>query len=810
MPTPSPTPLSFPLYFDGILPSWALDFRMLAEDESERLAIDPTICYHGLLCYQQDNETMYIYINTGNFNTRTNTANDWKEFLGDVQLNVSPNTAVQFASGSPGVLSGSLDFVYDYNNQRVGLGLSNPTAKLDVRGTFQQGTNVQAKGEYSHAEGGNTTASGSYSHAEGVISRAFGTASHAEGGLTEAYGNHSHTEGYGTDAYGNYSHAEGYYTDAYGDASHAEGHSTIASGSYSHAEGGYTTASGIYSHAEGYLTHTYGLASHAEGLGTIANGNYQLTIGRYNIPSSIPSSFIIGNGADNSNRKNLVETSGSHFKITGSLYLTESRNISQQHLLMYDTVSGEVTYFTSSLTIGGGGTINVEPNKAIQFASGSAGNEVLSGSLDFVYDYNATTNAGENGAVGIGTSTPSAKLDIEGTFQQGIFTQAIGIYSHAQGYNTTASGSYSHAEGNNTIASGSYSRSEGIDTIAYGENSHAEGNFTKTYGNSSHAEGYNTIAYGDFSHAEGYLTTASGSYSHAEGVGSISSGSFSHAEGGGCISIGDGSNSRGWNTIAIGQGSNSSGQETISYADFETTIGRFNKDFGDGGRLFTVGNGITTNRNDILTISQIPLNQNSGWATGGIRMIDTNVIISGSRGVIVTGTHATAPSMYNKPESGSVAVLSVFNTPNSTIQVGSNSPTTAWGWINQDPTQDATTGILTGYQTGNANTVINDVSIFAEGKILSRELLVFSGGIKHLSDIRFKKNINEIKIEDATKLIKEVKPVTYNWDIKDDKSFSSGFIAQDFVKAGFEHIVSTTPNDEIKEYIDGDIKFYEG
>jgi len=281
-------------------------------------------------------------------------------------VNVEPNKAIQFASGSAGdeVLSGSLDFVYDYNattnageTGAVGIGTSTPSAKLDVYGTFQQGV--------------------------------------------------------GTEASGSYSHAEGEATRTYGSASHAEGYGTLASGSYSHAEGESAEAVAYASHAEGYYTKAFGSASHAEGYYTIANGNYQLTIGQYNIPSSISSSFIIGNGLDDLNRKNLVETSGSHFRITGSLYLTESRNISQQHLLMYNTASGEVTYFTSSLTGGGGGTINVEPNKAIQFASGSAGDEVLSGSLDFVYDYDTQR-------VGLGLFNPQAKLHISGANNQSL------------------------------------------------------------------------------------------------------------------------------------------------------------------------------------------------------------------------------------------------------------------------------------------------------------------------------------------------------------------------------------------------------
>lgn len=274
MPYPSViNPLPFSLIFNGTNPSWALDVRMLASSSEQRIytnnattpnGIPPTLCYEGLLCYQQDVSKYYVYINTGSNTTRTNTVDDWVElgdFLGGTGA-APPDMAVQFNSASK--FSGSADFVYNYQTQRVGIGLSTPTAKLDLLGSFQQG-------------------------------------------------------GLGLMAVGTGSHAQGEYT--------------LASGSYSHAEGQYTTASGNYSHAAGNTT--------------IAQGDYQSVIGQFNLPMETPGSFIIGRGSLGS-QKNLVYTSASHFEITGSLYLTESRNQLQEFFLMYNTQSGEVTY--SNLT----------------------------------------------------------------------------------------------------------------------------------------------------------------------------------------------------------------------------------------------------------------------------------------------------------------------------------------------------------------------------------------------------------------------------------------------------------------------------
>ena len=106
-------------------------------------------------------------------------------------------------------------------------------------------------GDNSFTAGRNIEASGNYSHAEGYSTKASDDCSHAEGSTTTASGFGSHTEGNSTKASGSCSHAEGYCTIASGDYSHAEGDNTKASGNYSHAEGSTTTASNFASHVSG-------------------------------------------------------------------------------------------------------------------------------------------------------------------------------------------------------------------------------------------------------------------------------------------------------------------------------------------------------------------------------------------------------------------------------------------------------------------------------------------------------------------------------------------------------------------------------
>ena len=213
----------------------------------------------------------------------------------------------------------------------------------------------------------------------------------------------------------------------------------------------------------------------------------------------------------------------------------------------------------------------------LQVTSGATNGYVLTSDASGNASWQASTGATS------GVTFWSASTGVDAIVVKNSGSVASGLLSLAQGYQTTASGATSHAEGFQTIASGDYSHSEGYFNISSGIASHAEGGafFGKlglqsfptsatTY--SSHAEGAGTLASGIGSHSEGFLTISSGNASHAEGYSTQSSAENSHAEGINTLSSGVGSHSEGQNTISSGGGSHAEGlstSATTTYAHAE-------------------------------------------------------------------------------------------------------------------------------------------------------------------------------------------------------------------------------------------------
>ena len=203
--------------------------------------------------------------------------------------------------------------------------------------------------------------------------------SHSEGYQTTTLGLYSHSEGYETIAGGSNSHAEGRLTFSNGEGSHSEGIYTDAVGDYSHTEGNETTSIGEGSHSEGYQTTTLGIYSHSEGFGTIALGDYQHVSGKFNLTATTEGAFIVGNGDDNLNRRNLLFVGGtgsngivnvSGKTITTNLQVTSGASTAGYVLTDSDGtgnvtwspvsgLTGSVKKYSETLTSPSGGTYTI-------------------------------------------------------------------------------------------------------------------------------------------------------------------------------------------------------------------------------------------------------------------------------------------------------------------------------------------------------------------------------------------------------------------------------------------------------------------
>ena len=169
-----------------------------------------------------------------------------------------------------------------------------------------------------------------------------------------------------------------------------------------------------------------------------------------------------------------------------------------------------------------------------------------------------------NSKIGIGTTKPDAKLDVEvesggAATIGGPGNIATGEYAIAFGFDTIASGPYSTALGDHTIASGLQSFSagwlseaSGICSNAMGINSFAIGLFSTAIGCGNSAEGEASIAMGYNTKAYGQYSTALGFETESAGKSSVALGSNTKALGNNAISIGTNITVNGDNSVGIG------------------------------------------------------------------------------------------------------------------------------------------------------------------------------------------------------------------------------------------------------------------
>ncbi len=221
----------------------------------------------------------------------------------------------------------------------------------------------------------------------------------------------------------------------------------------------------------------------------------------------------------------------------------------------------------------------------------------------------------QTGNVGIGTTTPKARLHVtdssvlfsadgvipggiptpppaegigrrmmwypqKAAFRAGVVSgnnwdkDSIGSISFATGANTKASGLVSFAAGQQTSATGVYSTS-------FGYNSLASGLYATATGISTIASGLSSIAFGNTNTASGDQSASFGTLTKATGNNSLSAGLF---------------------TIAKGESSMAVGIYTRAVSPNSLVLGQYN-DTTNSNRLFEIGNGTADNaRSNALTV----------------------------------------------------------------------------------------------------------------------------------------------------------------------------------------------------------------
>jgi endosialidase-like protein/trimeric autotransporter adhesin len=265
------------------------------------------------------------------------------------------------------------------------------------------GNSTRAIGENSFASGNSTIARGFVSTAMGEYTNATGYIATAIGAQTNATNEFCFASGFQSSATGSTSTAMGYKVIASGSNSTAIGASTTASGAISVALGSDCIASGDFSIAAGYQCHAKAMGGAVFGMSNDDADN----------PNDSPTDriFQIGNGNffSRSNAITILRNGKTGIGVTDpqqTLSLKGGMNIDQtdqntgsfdNNVMRFGSFSGEA--------IGSGRIVGSDNRWGLDFYTASIKRMVI-------------TNLGN---VGIGTSTPSDKLQVIGAVRADVF-----------------------------------------------------------------------------------------------------------------------------------------------------------------------------------------------------------------------------------------------------------------------------------------------------------------------------------------------------------------------------------------------------
>jgi hypothetical protein len=211
---------------------------------------------------------------------------------------------------------------------------------------------------------------------------------------------------------------------------------------------------------------------------------------------------------------------------------------------------------------------------------------------------------------------------------------------------------------------------------------------------------------------------------------------------------------------------------------------------GDNGTLFVGGGNAATTSNSDATKNYLNFNNN------GSQIYDDGNLHIHSRGV--------GQSMWVNTNGGQINLLT--QTPYAGASLGTGvaiATSTLIGYVTINTGKTYTTSASYGYLTtagagtypGGSQTV--NISLYCTDRIWGQEIDAFS-------DERMKDIEGEVSLNDAIKLVNNLKPINYKWKGGSDTGLKVGYSAQQVSKSGFDHLISVLPKEGLEETIDED------
>jgi hypothetical protein len=318
----------------------------------------------------------------------------------------------QPAAGGGGAWTVSGGNLYSALPGSVGIGTSNPAAKLDVQGTFNVG--VDSSGYNVTFYGHNPGSRLHWNQWRNAFRAGIATGGEWDDVNTGFY---STATGYNTEASGQYSVSLGAYNDATGWASNALGYGVSADGDHSFAIGRFVTVDSDTSIVMG---------SGVSGLAQLVNSTPRSLAVGFNTTS--PTLFVGG-----PDHRVGIGTTTPDAKLAVQGTVTVGADGDGYDVVFYGSSSGsKVLWNKTRRAFRAGG------------ASGDEWNEANLGNHSFATGANTTASQWYSTAMGVNTTA------------SGVTSTALGAHTTAGGDYSLVAGEFSIADGHNSVALGKY------------------------------------------------------------------------------------------------------------------------------------------------------------------------------------------------------------------------------------------------------------------------------------------------------------------------------------------------------------------